>query len=342
MINRYSTELEISTQMLINAITFAKEGQPQLLSHKDIVNLAKLIKNEEHDSLFPIMSDNPTITSLAKISKITIYFSKQKLTYILEIPLISRTKYLLYEHFPLPVHQNLIGKNLFAYVLPGQRYVALSNDLEKYFTLNEKALADCKSSEDIYICHSEALYSISKSTPSEIKMLTSRHDQDTSNCNIHIKQISEPMFTRMKDENTWLYMVPTPITLTIICRDDYSNTQLSNSGVLQLKSVCIGKTDTITLQTHQTVTKFRNYTLTIFNPFNISLTDNLISTKINFSEIFNEQKIYNRKTEKNSNLEDSESLDYIIDKAKKLSERKILTQQLQELQTYHIFLTVHL
>lgn len=337
LLNRYLTDLELDTELLINAIIFAKEGQihPKLFNHDSISELKQIIGSHFKDVSFPISSDNPTITDLANLCEIVVYTSSKKLSYILNIPLVSIEKFTLYEHFSIPVRQHL--SQIYASIEPRSKFVALSWDTEKYFLISERQLNTCKRNEQNYICESLPVHRMDENTPCEIKLIVNRYEKSSNfqNCDIRIKNLVHDEFEKLYKKNAWLYSLVKTHPMTIICNQkDKYNIILHSSGVIQLQPGCIAKSDKITLTP---VEKISSYTSTDFYTKSLVNLSQLIarrcdSTETSYSEILNltaPEKIIDGA---------GDSLNNIIMKAKNLKKHVEMSREIISMKnSYNLF-----
>lgn len=339
LLNRHLTDLELDTELLINAIIFAKEGQihPKLLKHETIINLKNIIENSFREVAFPLPTDSPTITELAKLCNIAIYVTQNKLTYVLNIPLVSMRKFTLYEHFSIPVKQNFT--DVYAFIEPSAKFVALSWDTEYYFLLNERQLSNCKKNERIYVCDSLPIYRINENSPCEIQFLANRYIDNShfQNCNIRIKKLMNNEFKKLYKRNAWLYSLVKKCHMSIICNHkDIYNIMLHSSGVLELQPDCIAKTETLTLTPVETISSYRSQKFSM-NPYvNISaiITKRCNLINLNTSEIFNittPDKLINDK---------GESLDNIVLKARDLKNQIKIFGEMSTLRNSNNYLAI--
>lgn len=346
LLGRYTSEQEVDTELLTNAILFAKEGNihPKLFQRKDLLSIIDMIKLDQTDVDFPI-TDNPTISDVSKISEIKVYFSNFKLVYVIEIPLVTKESFELWRHYSIPIHQKFPNSKIYAYIKPSDDYVALSINKDKYMQLSNDNLNRCKKIESKFICQAHPIYDINENNPCEIKILAQRYlsDENINNCNIKIKQMYEPFFKNLDNDNTWLFSTNKKILLTIICNHtDTYHTYLQKAGILQLQQNCIGRTNHITLNSVATVNQFRNFSYT--NPINLNLTNllkkNLNFGKTNYLEIFNiSHHKYNLFTH-TENLNEAESLDDIIALAKDQNEKNILQEKITNIQKSSSYSTI--
>ena len=160
VLNRYVSDLQIDCDALTNAIIFAKEGElhPKLINHKNIENVVNLIKLTENEYNLPVFSESPTLSEISKTSKIIILYSKLRLNYIIDIPLLEKNSYSLFKHHPLP--KQIQDSSFFTYIFPSYEYTVINSDRDKYFNMNEKNLEQCIKFKETFICETQPLFKI--------------------------------------------------------------------------------------------------------------------------------------------------------------------------------------
>lgn len=341
VLSRELTDLEYDSDLLTNAIIFAREGQlhPRLFTHQNLVDLRAAIYNDEIGMALPLLENDLTISGLARISKIISYITGKIITFVLEIPVVTREPFSIYQHFPLPMDQHF--NNTYAYISPPNPYVALSTDRDKYIMLSATDLHSCRSLNSQFICSSRPIYHVTENSPCEIRLLSHYKSNGDifRNCRIFLKILEEPVFTKLSQLNSWLFTSPGETRMNVICKHDQMSTiNLHGNGILQLHQGCTGKTNTVTLQAMETVTSFYNLTRQQLSDVNIGhiLSKNLLSHSINISDLVQVQKSL-EKTLSNNDLNDATAFDYLLDKTKQIMQQKVISTQLSDIGNIQLF-----
>lgn len=210
IINRFLSDMETDQNLIINAIIFATEGQihPKLLNHNSINNVLQNIKITDPIFKLPKFFKIPTSAEMPKKSKICaikIYFSENKIKYIIDIPLLNQNTFTIQKLYAIP--NNIKNSNFFTYIFPVYETIAINNDKDKYFTLDNNGFQKCILFRKDYICHFQPLYNINENSICEIKLLMNELT-DLRTFNIQINKLSEPIFQKLEARNSWLYSTP--------------------------------------------------------------------------------------------------------------------------------------
>jgi len=269
------TQYEIDTNTLTQAILFASEGiiHPNLLTNKQILESIKLMKQTIEIAEFPLEETDNLMKEIEKISKLSIYFSKERLVYIIRIPLLDLTKFTLYKTHPFPIKQNLGNlTQIFTWVWPTYEFIAISNSNEEFIALNARQIATCKKT-DFYICDKvEPVQDIHRNTKCEVKIILGKVI-NPEDCDIRINKLSENFWLSLYADNTWAYSILTEEDLFITCPNKQPKSfTLKDTGTLSLKPGCMAKTKTArftALQEITTHTHIQEYNKTLIDIDNI-------------------------------------------------------------------------
>ena len=153
IINRFLFDIEIDTNLIINAIIFATEGQihPKLLNHDSLNDVLKNIKIADPNFKLPKFSNIPTSAEISKICATKIYFSENKIKYIIDIPLLNQYSFSIPTLLAIP--NDIKNSNLFNYIFPNYEIIAINDENDKYFTLDAREFQKCILFKKDYICN---------------------------------------------------------------------------------------------------------------------------------------------------------------------------------------------
>lgn len=225
------------------------------------------------------------------------------------------------------------------YILPTYKYVAINNENEKYFYLNERDLDQCTNFKEIFICEVQPLFKISSNSPCEIRMIKHEKTNLNKNCNIRVKSLDQSIFQKMSTQNLWLFSMVNKTSLDIICKEDNFVEEIRESGMIRLDSHCIAKSNEIQLRPTKTVAYSQTYKIS--EPY-LNLT-NVLENNMNF-EIKNFSNIFpegNNFDVLDNNLEKSDSLQNIVQKIQTIRKNKLLEEKIEKSQNlYYIYFMV--
>nr|XP_012150445.1 PREDICTED: uncharacterized protein LOC105663775 [Megachile rotundata] len=145
IVNDYSEDVN----NLMNAIADSKHGiiHPQLLSPDVLFNALR--KTNLPEDTLPIPLEITSFTTLIDISEITMAYIKNRLVYILHIPLLETQMYNAYRVIPIP-HKK--APETFYFYDPPDEYIILNTIQTTFSTTDNESLNRCKRSNKFHIC----------------------------------------------------------------------------------------------------------------------------------------------------------------------------------------------
>lgn len=221
---------------------------PEVL-YKELQKIRTRFSGKSIDLPFVLSKD--TISLFYQISSPRARIINNQLMIALQIPLTESEIYQLYKVSSFPY---LMPNNLYSFIVPSHEYVAVSRYSQKYISFTSQELTNCHTT---YLDNNQTLLTcmllspivdITSDTPvCEISLLT--QDLPTSNCDVRIAAIFAEMFIKVRQDNTWIYVLPEKQMLHIDCSDKPIYTQLlQGTGILTINEDCNIKTDKIFIQ----------------------------------------------------------------------------------------------
>ncbi|XP_026744653.1 uncharacterized protein LOC113505986 [Trichoplusia ni] len=262
----------------LNSILFSKINilHPSVLSNLRLFNeLSKYNNYINKRQDFPIALSIENIHSLIDVSKLSSYYFNNKNVFVLQIPLVTPDKFIVYKILPLPIPHDDLSKT-FALIIPTNTYIALSDDRLHYVMLD--TLDKYKQINHNYsICELTTVYSpcfgrhvklwVPASTLSnpncESKLLTEVTLSMPPDCNSKILYGEIDIWQKLQN-NRWIYVQSRSTKLTIRCNDDINDYSLTGTGIVKLSTNCIGYSKTIQLNPTM------SYSFMVKSPLDIS------------------------------------------------------------------------
>lgn len=177
------TELNREYSNLIDSILLAKQNilHPSVLTPEQILTeLSKSKRNLPPNTNYPTILNKANIYKILNTLTLSVYYMESKLIYLIHVPLIQNTPFILYKLFPLP---KLTVNNTYIFIKPTNDYIAMSVNKLKYSLIN--TLLDCKTiSNDNIICPIHQPLSNTYSQPSCESELLINHVKMPQSCNI--------------------------------------------------------------------------------------------------------------------------------------------------------------
>ncbi|KAK2578117.1 hypothetical protein KPH14_000977 [Odynerus spinipes] len=285
--DRYIHEYELDLTAVIDAILFAKQGilHPKILSPTQLAIAIRKIQISNPSLIFPTPTEIDYMEELIRISKLQVAYVKNRLIYILEIPLLSNNVFSLYKLTPIPAAQDIVNKK-YAYVAPRNNYLAITANRLSYTSLTEPQFSKCKETMGTYICkRPRPLFHLAHKNTCEISLLVNAAAADLNTCDIRVITMPTPFWTQLRTPNTWIFSSPTPEPLYINCPDEETiHITINMTGILTIKSRCTGTSPTVTLTTSRTYESMQNVTYTSPLTLNITRLNTSLQT-VNMSDI---------------------------------------------------------
>lgn len=232
----------------LNAILFSKVNvlHPSVISPISLFN--ELYKQSIHISKrldFPVELSLNNIHSIIDVSQLSSYYYNNKIIFVLQIPLISENKYIMYKNIPLPTPHSGSHNKTFALIQPSSAYTALSEDRLHYTIFNN--LNDCKTINSEYsICKLQTIYSCILNPSCESKLLTEVILTLPEECNSRFMYGHIDIWHKLKN-NRWIFVQSHMLKLNIKCDNDVTDYSILGTGYVKLAENCIGYSKTIQL-----------------------------------------------------------------------------------------------
>lgn len=220
-----------SIQEIETAIAFSKLHtlHQSIINSTELLGVFKVIENHAQ-TIYPVTKNN--LLKLERNIILKSYIDKNKLVFVLEIPLIESETYNYYKVIPIP-----ITKSSKTYtIIPKYPYL-LVNGL-KY----RNVLSPCESIEDNkYLCSEENMATINEETCIEELMLIKNN---YSLCYQHHIRMEKLKIQKIMN-NSWLIFTTDKIILTEHCRNDVRRFSLLGTYIVTPSQRCsmqIGRT----------------------------------------------------------------------------------------------------
>ena len=244
--NSYGLTIQQDIQNIFTAIMFAKKNiiHPNILSPKNLLSeliiSTKFIQNNLH---FPYALLEQNTESIINLADVKVFKISELLIFVIRIPLAVDETYDLYKLIPFPTK---IFDNKFIYVKPRQEYL-LINEQRTIFSLLPN-MEKCKHVHpELLICETDKpLFTRLKNRMCEVELL-SETTVIPKDCNIKIIQLESEIWEKIHFFNTWVYVVPNPTDLKVICPNGTKEYLIENSGAISLNSECWALTPSIQL-----------------------------------------------------------------------------------------------
>jgi Baculovirus F protein len=251
---------------LFNIILSAQHGQlhPLIISPTSLLSeLEKIHKHLPLDTSFPIQLSLKNAYILYKLIHPTVYYYKEKLVFLLNIPLRSEPIFNLYKITSFPV---LVQQQTYAFSVPEKPYLAVDDMKQYYFLLNDLELKDCTLIFDKdHICrNTKSVMRTHSQNGCEAQLFIDGLSVPSS-CETRMLTLKYPLFLQLAQQNAWIFVMPFPTNMDIKCQNqEDTSILLRNTGVINISKNCTGITSRVILHSHN---DFTNIVSVTFKPF---------------------------------------------------------------------------
>lgn len=272
--NLETSILTLSFQLedVTNAILFSRLNilHPAIITTSQLYReLANNYRHLPSDSELPVTLDINTIQYILGVSKLVCYYIDHKIVFVLQIPLVSISEYLLFHNIALPTLYSLDEPNKFSLILPSSKYIAMTKDNSHYCNLD--SLTSCKEvNPGSYICDVTNVYATDAKPTCESELLTKVIKEIPKQCDTRFifgkLDVWKPL-----SNNRWIFVQSEPNKISIDCvSSNLYETTVFGTGVLTVPTDCTGHYKSTTLIP-------KHHTVNITSPVNSIPDFNLIN-----------------------------------------------------------------
>lgn len=227
--------LEMELDDILTSILFVKSGavHPSIISIERlyVTLLSSAHMRNDKNLVLPVTLEN--IHKILDSATVTSYIYMNKLTYILDFPLVKNNKFTLYHLYSIPIiHPN---STLYSTILPEQTYLAASPTRQQY--VSTSSIDDCKPyAPSSWVCNLP-VYNYNTRPICEMAILLHTYKQLPSTCepatfSAHINMF-QPVST-----NKWVYILQNETACVLQCEGNTKHINLQGAGVLTLNKGC--------------------------------------------------------------------------------------------------------
>lgn len=262
LINKTDVRLQMATQLddidkvlniisdrlrdVLNSINLAKLNvlDTVVVSHDSIFKeLTKYVDDLPYNSELPYQPISSNVQKMMDISKVSCFVFEDLIMYVLEVPLVTKTEFLAYDYFPMPVAQDLQHPDLFLFIQPDSKHscLALSRDKLSYTYID--SFKSCKLLEaDKYFCETDRILSTGIIPTCETRLLTEPVKTVPEECQVRIVKGFIDVWHKLKNKQ-WLFVQTKINRLTIECdKAEPEEVEIIGSGVLTVPEECSAHT----------------------------------------------------------------------------------------------------
>lgn len=224
-----------------NAILFSKLNilHPTVLNPYQLYTELDKHRNDlpkSHELAVPLTLQN--IHEILDISKLTCFYSSNRIVIIVKIPLVLPQTYNLYNIIPIPVPYDITKPNTFALIAPTSPYVAITGDHMFYSLITN--IEKCKMiSGKCYVCALSNVFSTIANPICETILISEVINKLPNSCETKLLHGQIDIFHRISN-NRWLFAQSEPGKCHITCKDNPNSFDevLFSIGILYIPKNC--------------------------------------------------------------------------------------------------------
>ena len=236
-----SLALQRALDMLIDSIADAQKGTlpPRVASPTLLLDaLRNSTPSFPPDTTLPFPLGKDYVHALYQICDVRVYIFKERLGYVISVPLVHKRTFSVLKMIPIPVPVN---QNNFLYIDVGESILCMDRARQYYFTMRESELARCKVLEaGHYVCMQQRTLLSTTTGDSCAVLMLQKKGTLPMECDTRLVRLSRTVWTQLTD-NTWIYFAPQPDTITILCPNvNPVDVNFKGMGKLQIYKGCKG------------------------------------------------------------------------------------------------------
>lgn len=232
--------LSFKLEDIVNGIMFSKSNilHPSIITPKllfsELVDNYRFLPNFRQ---FPVSLSLENIYILLNISELATFYNKNKIVFVLKVPLVTSNEFSLYNCIPFPVLNKFENKT-YSTIIPSTKYIGITRDRALYCKLS--SLHSCKIIYDMfYVCELLNVYSTSANAICESEIISKALNSVPKQCEINFFQGDIEIWERLNN-NKWIYVISEKSKLSITCQKSGDNEiNIIGTGILNLPIDCI-------------------------------------------------------------------------------------------------------
>ncbi|KAL0803341.1 hypothetical protein ABMA28_002248 [Loxostege sticticalis] len=232
--------LSFRLEDIVNSILFCNQNvlHPSVITPSKLYQeLAKNYRHFPNDLKLPLSLDLELINAIIHTSKLTCYYYRNKIMFMLQIPLVTPETYSLFNNIPLPTPHDVNRTNSYVTIIPSSKYVAMTKDKTRFCTLDNLDSCTVLVSQ-IYVCEVMNTYTPSAHPTCESEIITKVLSNLPEQCETKLLFGNIDIWKPLSN-NRWIYVQSNPSKLFIDCfESELIVVNLLGTGVLNMPSNC--------------------------------------------------------------------------------------------------------
>lgn len=248
-------------RQILQALSLATRGGnspiiiPPELFMNELIKIRNAMAGNNVDLPIPLNKDN--IAHYYQLASPQSRLVDNQLIITFTIPLTSTKEYRLFKATSFP---NQMPNGLFHFIIPHHEYLAIDQYRQTYIAFTNQELTSCNTvqlspTRTILICMLLTPIQDIRADRDDCEITLLTKDSISNNCNIRITNITSQAWIKLRQLNTWIYVIPNKEMIYIGCPtlgQTGSEILLSGTGLLTIAEDCEIKTQNILIQAFKT------------------------------------------------------------------------------------------
>lgn len=230
-----------------------------------------------HGLLLPMPLNGGNLAKFYQITTTEGRIVDNNLVVRFSIPLVENNKFTLYKATSAP-HRNTTNET-FSFIVPHNEYIGVDSFKEKFVTLTLDELKNCHriTNEHLVCKQSFAIMTANNHLGCEINLL--RNTSMSGSCDYRTANLTEELWVQLQQPNTYLYTLPQPLTVVVICSHSRTSVLLQGTGIISVAHRCRIKTERVEIVAFQSIESkmFRKFADT--HKFNVNASSEIVKAK---------------------------------------------------------------
>lgn len=212
--------------------------------------LKQIEKDVENKNLYlPMKICRENLASFYQITTPEIGIINDQLLIAFTVPLVKKENYTLFKVNSLPVRWK---ENLYTYIIPTYEFIALDTYLENYLSFSTNDIENCHHAKEKDLVCKETSPIIQTKMMDNCEINFIKNINDTNSCNIRIGKFLNEIWIKLRQQNTWLFILPQKQNIFINCKNYFENLSLKDTGIINIAAGCQVKTVNILISAFKT------------------------------------------------------------------------------------------
>lgn len=220
---------------------------PLLLTPDQLKNEVTMLRAHLPSSLkLPTEKQNSELLSLYEIMTINGHVEKDKLIFVVQVPLLLNEPFVVYKVVPVPMFIN----REFSVIATSTDYLMANLHFDKFYLMRAVEFNECQRLQGRkMICKQmHPIYSrLASKDNCEVSLLIGHQEATSMNCQI---VTARDGWVQLQNPNHWLFSVQKGIGINIVCNGKLHQVSIESSGIIKLTDNCLIRHDTMIINSH--------------------------------------------------------------------------------------------